>query len=242
MTTSGKVFDMRKGTAGHNSGKSSDDARSIKLCGQAAKCLWADRQFLTVSIDEAHEMRNLNSNFYATLEITKVAIIKLLSSGTPLYTSPKVCLLSLSVNMNSEFPQDLCNLGRLARIPYFVGRDGDDREKEHWKKLRAARRALTREDKEEAAAHTIQRMSGEQTEYEEPEVKMRIRKVTSAWIAAIKRGYSGRVIRRTVESKTFDGRKVNDTLVPYTMVIVPVHLDNAELDINMSAMNQLTGS
>jgi hypothetical protein len=138
MTTSSKVFDMRKGTVGHNSGKSSDDTRSIKLRGQAAKCLLADHQFLTVSIDEAHEMQNLNSNFYTTLEITKVAIIKLLSSGTPLYTSPKVCLLSLSINVNSKFSQDLCNLGRLVHIPYFVGRDGDDREKEHWKKLRAA--------------------------------------------------------------------------------------------------------
>ncbi|KAG1849023.1 hypothetical protein F4604DRAFT_1935109 [Suillus subluteus] len=40
----------------------------------------------------------------------------------------------------------------------------------------------------------------------------------------------------------FDGRKINDTLVPYTMVIVPVHLDKAELEINMSVMDQITGS
>jgi hypothetical protein len=45
-----------------------------------------------------------------------------------------------------------------------------------------------------------------------------------------------------VESKTFNGRKVNDALVPYTMVIISVRLEKAELDINMSAMNQLTGS
>jgi hypothetical protein len=245
MTTSGKVFDTRKGTAGHNSGKASDATRSIKLRGQAAKCLWSCCRFLTMSTDEVHEMRNLSSNFYATLEISKVSIVKLLLSGTPLYTSPKVRLSSLSVNANSEPStnlKDLCNLGRLARILYFVGKDGDDREKEYWKKLRAARRALTREDKQEAAAHTIQWMAGDQTEYQEHGVKIPIHKVTSSWIVAIKRGYDGRVIRRTVESKTFDGRKINDTLVPYTMVIVPVHLDKTELEINISVMNQITGS
>ncbi|KAG1817543.1 uncharacterized protein BJ212DRAFT_1299094 [Suillus subaureus] len=112
-----------------------------------------------------HEMRNLNSNFYATLEITKVSIVKLISSGTPLYTSTK------------------------------AGKDGNDHEKEHWKKLQAAQRALMHKDREEATAHTIQWMAAKQTEYQEPGVKMQICKVTSAWIAAIKCGYNGQVIQ-----------------------------------------------
>ncbi|KAG2337010.1 hypothetical protein BDR05DRAFT_952938 [Suillus weaverae] len=88
INTSGKVFDTRKGVAGHNSNKASDDARSVKQHKQAAKCLWAGRKFLTVSIDEVHEMHNLTAGFYATLEVTKASIVKLLASGTPLYTGP----------------------------------------------------------------------------------------------------------------------------------------------------------
>lgn len=90
MTTSGKVFDTRKGVAGHNSNKASDDMRSVKLRKQATKCLWAGRKFLTVSVDEVHDMRNLKAQFYATLEVTKASHVKLLASGTPLYTGPMV--------------------------------------------------------------------------------------------------------------------------------------------------------
>ncbi|KAG2122464.1 P-loop containing nucleoside triphosphate hydrolase protein [Suillus bovinus] len=226
MATLGKVFDTRKGLAGHNSHKASDETRSIRQRKQASKCLWAGREFLSISIDEVHEMRNLTAGFYATLEVTKASVIKLLASGTPLYTGP----------------MDLCNIGRLARIQHFMGKEGDARDKDHIKQLRAARRAMTQEDKNDAAAHTIRLMAGEPTDDEEPEARLRIRKVTSAWITNIKRGYAGRVIRRTVDSKTFDNKKINDTLTPYKMIIVPVHLDDTELDINKSVMAQITGS
>jgi hypothetical protein len=138
--------------------------------------------------------------------------------------------------------QDLCNIGRLARIPYFTGHEGDDRDKEHMKLLRAARRAMTQDDKNEAAEHTVRLMAGGSTDHKEPEARLRIRKATSAWIANIRRGFNGRVIRRTVESKTFDNKKINDTLTPYKMIVVPVHLDESELDINTSVMAQITGS
>ncbi|KAG2355244.1 hypothetical protein BDR07DRAFT_1493393 [Suillus spraguei] len=97
MLTSRKVFDTRKGVAGHNSNKASNDMCSLKLRKQAAKCLWAGQKFLTVSVDE----------------VTRASIVKLLASGTPLYTGP----------------MDLCNVGRLAHIPYFMGKSGDERTK-----------------------------------------------------------------------------------------------------------------
>ncbi|KAG2111479.1 hypothetical protein DEU56DRAFT_919984 [Suillus clintonianus] len=227
MNTSGKVFDTRKGVPGHNSNKASDDMRSLKLRKQAAKCLWARQKFLTASVDEVHDMRNLTAGFYATLEVMKAAIVKLLSTGTPLYTGPK----------------DLCNLGRLARIPYFMGKLGDDRDKEHLKQLRAARRSMTHEDKIDAAAHTVRLLAaGSKSHDDEPEARIRIRTATTNWVTNIKRGYRGRVIRRTVESITFDGKKINDTLIPYKMVMVPVQLSKKEVEINESVMAQITRS
>ncbi|KAG2131057.1 hypothetical protein DEU56DRAFT_757682 [Suillus clintonianus] len=208
MGTSGKVFDTRKGLAGHNSNKALHNTCSLQKRKQATKCIWALQKFLTMSVDEVHEMRNLT----VTLEITKVALVKLLATGTPLYTGP----------------MDLCNFGRLARIPYFMGKAGDEHDKAHVKQLRAAHRAIMKEDKSDATAHTIHLMAGGLSNTDDgPEARC---------------GYSGRVIRRTVESQTFDNRKINDTLMPYKMAILPVLLDDTELEINMSVMAQITGS
>ncbi|KAG2361110.1 P-loop containing nucleoside triphosphate hydrolase protein [Suillus spraguei] len=227
MLTSGKVFDTHKGVAGHNSNKVSDDTRSLKLRKQAAKCLWVGQKFLTVSVDEVHDMRNLTAQFYATLEVTRASIVKLLASGTPLYMGP----------------MDLCNVGCLARIPYFMGKSGDERDKEHVKQLRAARRTMTQEDKNDAAAHTVRLLAGgATTNDDEPEARIRIRDAMTKWINNIKCGYRGRVIRQTVDSQTFDGKKINDTLMPYKMVIVPVQLNEKELEINESVMAQIMGS
>ncbi|KAG1784565.1 P-loop containing nucleoside triphosphate hydrolase protein [Suillus plorans] len=218
MTTSGKAFDVRKGKASKNTGKATDAQRRIKSPALMKTCIWFEQKFLTCVVDEGHVFRNLTANFYALLELTKAALVSLLCTATPLYTSPK----------------DLCNLGRLAGIPYFCGHQGDDREKEHWKLLRAARRAISRQDKEEAATHTIKILAGgattATTQYEESASTARARDVTRKWISDIKQGYNGRVIRRTVESKTHDGKKINDTLPPYLMIIAPVHMKGDEME------------
>ncbi|KAG1759110.1 hypothetical protein EDD22DRAFT_956196 [Suillus occidentalis] len=179
-------------------------------------------------VDEGHVFRNPTANFYALLGLTKAASVSLLATATPLYTSPK----------------DLCNLGRLARIPYFCGHQGDDREKEHWKLLRAARSAISRQDKEEAATHTLKILAGgattATTEYEEPASTARARDVTRKWISDIKQGYNGHVIRCTVESKTHDGKKINDTLPPYRMIIVPVHMKGDEMENINDSLDRLS--
>lgn len=124
-----------------------------------------------------------------------------------------------------------------------MGKQGDERDKDHVKQLRAARRTLTQEDKNDAAAHTVRLLAGGATSNEEePDARIRIREATTKWITNIKRGYKDRVIRRTVNSTTFDGKKINDTLIPYKMVIVPVQLNQKELEINDSVMAQITGS
>ncbi|KAG1736625.1 uncharacterized protein EDB91DRAFT_1083295 [Suillus paluster] len=164
MGMGGKVFDTRQGVAGHNSNKVANKTQHLKLHKQAPNCLWAGHEFLMASIDEVHEMRNRTASSYVALEVTKASIIKLLSLGTLLYTGPMVHHMSFL---------DLCNVGRLVWIPHFMGKEGDEHDKEHTKQLQA---------------------------------------------------------------------KINDMLKPYKMLIFPVHLDETELEINMSVMAQITGS
>jgi hypothetical protein len=48
------------------------------------------QNYLTVSLDEAHEMRNLGPKYYSALTALKQGRIKLALTATPLLTSPKV--------------------------------------------------------------------------------------------------------------------------------------------------------
>jgi hypothetical protein len=132
-------------------------------------------------------------------------------------------------------------LGRLARIPYFCGKEGDIRQNDQWKKIRQGRRNITPEDKDAAAQHTMSVLAGNSSQYEEPESKLHLRSVTSEWIAMIRRGYAGRIIRRTVQSQRYDGKKINDTLPPYTMIIAPVTLDEEEAVIIEEVMERISG-
>lgn len=133
-------------------------------------------------------------------------------------------------------------MGRLLRIPYFSGQDGDEKEKAQLKLMTAARRAISREDKQIAAAHTIELLAGAGTGYEEPESKTHARKVIGDWICKIQMGYGGRVVRRTVNSKTHDGKKINDTLPPYDMTMFAVHLNEEELHIIGETLNAITST
>ncbi|KAF9060067.1 hypothetical protein BDP27DRAFT_1430479 [Rhodocollybia butyracea] len=47
------------------------------------------QEYLTVSLDEAHEMRNLGPKYYSALTALKQGRIKLALTATPLLTSPK---------------------------------------------------------------------------------------------------------------------------------------------------------
>lgn len=92
MTTSGKAFDIRTGKAGKNTGKAADAQRHIKSRALTKTCIWFEQKFLTCVVDEGHVFRNPTANFYALLELTKAALVPLLCTATPLYTSPKVYL------------------------------------------------------------------------------------------------------------------------------------------------------
>ncbi|KAH0834614.1 P-loop containing nucleoside triphosphate hydrolase protein [Lanmaoa asiatica] len=179
------------------------------------KLISADRKFSIAIIDEAHEFRNASANWYAALELMKSARLPLLLTATPLFTSP----------------QDLCNLGRLLRIPQFCGRGGDERENEFVKKIRSARRGISRQDKVVSAEKAVATMvgGGDRPIQVVPDSIQRVRAAYREWIGSIRVCYGNNVIRRTVESKRYDGRMINDSLPPYKMVVGRLVLTEGEL-------------
>ena len=46
--------------------------------------------FLSVSVDEVHQMRNAGTKHFGVLRIFQQAVLKLAMTGTPLLTGPKV--------------------------------------------------------------------------------------------------------------------------------------------------------
>jgi superfamily II DNA or RNA helicase len=50
------------------------------------------QRYLTVVIDEVHEMRNLGVKYFSALRIFKQGVLKLALTATPLLTAPKVCI------------------------------------------------------------------------------------------------------------------------------------------------------
>ena len=48
------------------------------------------QKYLTVVVDEVHEMRNVGAKYFSAMQIFKQGAIKLALTATPLLTSPKV--------------------------------------------------------------------------------------------------------------------------------------------------------
>ncbi|KAF9061747.1 hypothetical protein BDP27DRAFT_1452086 [Rhodocollybia butyracea] len=82
------------------------------------------QEYLTVSLDEAHEMRNLGPKYYSALTALKQGRIKLALTATPLLTSPK----------------DLIAMGRLLGIPHFLSDESADEIRTDGSELRKAKK------------------------------------------------------------------------------------------------------
>ena len=76
-------------------------------------------------------------------------------------------------------------------------------------------------------------MVGKDNSYHQaiPHSVQRVRAVHTEWIESIRISYNGRIIRRTVESKRYDGRMINDSLPPYKMVVAKLALTERELTV-----------
>lgn len=99
------------------------------------------------------------------------------------------------------------------------------------KKIRSARRGITRHDKAISAEKAVDSMVGRDDRHAQvvPGSIQKVREVHSEWTESIRACYGDRVIRRTVESKRYDGKKINDSLPPYKMVVAKLVLTQREL-------------
>ncbi|KAG6852776.1 hypothetical protein C0991_009199 [Blastosporella zonata] len=84
-------------------------------------------QYLTIIVDESHQMRNAGNQQLAVLRLLHQAIIRIPMTATPLHTSPK----------------DVASMFRLAGVPHFFTEDCWIEEKED---LTAQRRAKKLDD------------------------------------------------------------------------------------------------
>ncbi|KIJ57836.1 hypothetical protein HYDPIDRAFT_34751, partial [Hydnomerulius pinastri MD-312] len=223
FSTAGRCFELRKAKRGENAGKAADAKRHVSAPDDEAQCLWAKNNFLNCIVDEAHEFRNMNSAFYALLETTRSSSVRLLLTATPLYTCPK----------------DLHSLGRLARVAAFCGQSGDDDEHEHWKRLRNARRNITPEDRKVSEEHQLRKLNGETGARPFLPSMQALTNVMEHWVNDIKRRFGDRVIRRTIQSKRFDGRMINDSLPPCLTIDCPVYFDERSAAVIEEIMTRI---
>ncbi|KAG1811732.1 uncharacterized protein BJ212DRAFT_1301773 [Suillus subaureus] len=118
--------------------------------------------------------------------------------------------------------KDLCNIAYLLCIQYFISSLGDKREDSEWNK----------EDKELTASHTIKQLTSSKSKYEKPASKICVQELITSLISNIKAGFEGCVICK----------KINNTLPLYKMIIVPMHMNNEELQVINMGMKSLAGA
>ncbi|KAF9447919.1 hypothetical protein P691DRAFT_670489 [Macrolepiota fuliginosa MF-IS2] len=82
------------------------------------------RDFLTITIDEAHHMRNTGNKHTAALRLLQQAKVRLIMTATPLHTAPK----------------DIASLARLVGLPHFFDEASFIEEKDDMASLRRAKK------------------------------------------------------------------------------------------------------
>ncbi|KAJ3566667.1 hypothetical protein NP233_g6859 [Leucocoprinus birnbaumii] len=110
--------------------------------------------FLTVTVDEAHHMRNLGNKQISTLRLLQQAKVRLIMTATPIHTAPK----------------DIISMGRLVNLDYFFSELCIAEEKEDnalirkakkfdddGESLRAARMQITRRLHDRCRGHFLRR-------------------------------------------------------------------------------------
>ncbi len=112
----------------------------------------------------------------------------------------------------------------------MCGTDGQDLERSGARELSRAKRTLTQEDRQEMRFAHQQMLLGEE-DVKTPHAAEAIRKVQVALVKTIQVEFSGSIIRRTVNSKRPDGTSLNDQLPPYVSHILPVELQNWEMEV-----------
>ena len=160
---------------------------------QAVKNTLFCLQFLSVTVDEAHEFRNMGPKLLGVLEILKLGTVRMILTATPLQTSTKVGSKNPQDSSRLSFLQDLANMARMVGIDYFTTQEALDEEKADVAEVRRAKVAL-----------------GE--EYDPLDVREDsddpIREVQDSIARRIQAQFEGRVLRRTIDSKNWLGESL----------------------------------
>ncbi|KAK0439091.1 P-loop containing nucleoside triphosphate hydrolase protein [Desarmillaria tabescens] len=175
--------------------------------------LWS-REFCSVIVDEGHNFRTTNVAYHGLNRIMEKAFVRIIATATPLYQSPR----------------DLCNIGRLLRISAFLGEKAENAEAEMIRQIAKLRRDVTKEGRDIVIAYNNRLMHGEKVKspFEAAYKK------SADWVTDIQFGYNGRIIRRAVTSKRYQGNPEEEPkdllsdLPPSEKRDILVHLTDAE--------------
>jgi TATA-binding protein-associated factor len=162
------------------------------------------QSFLSVTLDEAHNARNLSLNYYASLRVFQQAIIKLALTGTPLLTGPKVRVFCYERTLELMDFQDIAMMGRLIAVPHFL-----------------SEASVVEEIEDKAAVRRAKRMDDDGR-------SLRIVQIES--VRRMQTHFIGSILRRTTDSLTWDGRTLLN-LPPHVDVIGILTLTKREMDI-----------
>lgn len=162
-------------------------------------------------LDEAHILRKYNSFAVGALELRHRSFFVLAMTATPVMTSPQVSasptFTSLMIHTCSCIKlQDICNIGRFLGIKYF---------EDNLEKLDKLRRALAAAARRERASR---KEGGGEVKLARAVVKGKMtqdvdsgkyRESLLQWMAAIREGFQGAVVRRTINSVDWRGNPIS---------------------------------
>ena len=149
------------------------------------------QRYLSVVIDEAHDIRNRTRSFSY---LCREAPVALLMTATPLHTSPV----------------DLYNLGAMIGIPKLASESAFDSFQSSMKEIAKLKKKVTGDDLEDERER-LANTAGTAIDYEEimPLSVSKVRDASMEVVRELGRSFLGRIIRRTAASKDWKGDALN---------------------------------
>lgn len=177
-----------------------------------SKTLFGQR-YLSTTVDEAHEFRNVGPKHIALLELLDLSVVRLIGTATPLLTSNAVRTMFFLGDCCSNVLQDTAAMGRLVGLPHFFTEESSTEERADTANLRRAKRELPPDYDSEN--------EDEDNPYRLCQVEISLRHQTQ---------FQGRIIRRTRTSKTCDG-DILIKLPPCVSILAFLQLTDREMEI-----------
>jgi hypothetical protein len=134
--------------------------------------------------------------------------------------------------------QDPSNLARILRLPSFLGRDGDDRDRQYSRRVAAERRKVSAHEQSIARLQTLQRLRGKVIPEEDPQIGLK--NILDEWVRDVHDRYLDRIIRRDLSSTRWDGKNINESLPPKRVIIATCKLSAKELAVLDGEMDELS--